>query len=148
MKKIMITAAIIFAFFLTAFSQQSYQKINDDEVSQTELRKATSLAEKLMLGQKSGKIYLLTEEEAIPQIAKGLTEDVQMSSYETIQSMFGDYESLEFAEARRSESDQVYTIYRFKGNFSNTADHPEIRLVFDSESKLAGFWIKPWEDIF
>lgn len=146
MKKIIITVAFIFTLLFAAFPQQSFQRINDDEVSQTGLRQATSLAEKLMLGQKSGNIYLLSEEEAIPQVAKGLTEGIQASSYESVRSMFGDYLSMEFAEAWKMETDQVYTMYRFKGTFSESTDKPEIQVVFNTEGKLAGFWIRPWED--
>jgi hypothetical protein len=110
------------------------------------LRQATSLAEKLLLGQKTGNIYLLSEEEAIPEMSKGLTEGVQKSSYENIQSMFGDYESMQFAEAWEMEADQLYTVYRFRGTFDGTVEKPEIRVVLDKEGKLAGFWIRPWED--
>ena len=100
----------------------------------------------MLLGQKSGEIYILSEEEAIPEVAKGLTEGVQVSSYENISSMFGDYESMQFAEALTMKTDQFYTLYRFKGTFSETSEKPEIRVVLNKEGKLAGFWIRPWQD--
>ena len=129
-----------------AWAQNIYEKIVAGEVSQTGLRQAISLGEKLLLGQKSGDIYILSEEEAIPQVATGLSEGVQEASYESIQSMFGEYESMAFAEAWTMEADQVYTIYRFRGTFDATDDKPEIRIVLDRENKLAGFWIRPWQD--
>jgi hypothetical protein len=146
MKKTIITAILLCFSTVVAFSQQSYEKLPQDQVSQTELRLAISLGEKLLLGQKSGNIYLLSEGEATPQVAGGLTEGVQQSSYESIRSMYGDYESMKFAEAWKLEADQPYTIYRFKGTFDATSDSPEIRMVLDREKKLAGFWIGPWAD--
>lgn len=146
MKKTLITAALVLAFTTGALAQVSYQKLDEGQIVQTELRQAISLAEKLLLGQKSGEIYILSEEEAIPEVAKGLTEGVQASSYENISSMFGDYESMQFAEALTMKTDQVYTLYRFKGTFSETSEKPEIRVVLNKEGKLAGFWIRPWED--
>lgn len=147
MKKRVVLSIILTALIGWGIAQNNFQKIEQEDVSQTELRMAISLAEKLLLGQKQGKIYLLSEGEAIPQVAKGLSQEVQVSSYESIQSQFGDFKSLKFAEAWTMDSEQgVYTIYRFKGVFSNTSDKPEIRVVFDEASKLAGFWIRPWED--
>ena len=146
MKKTMVTAALALAFTLGAIDQVSYQELDEGQIVQTELRQAISLAEKLLLGQKSGEIYILSEEEAIPEVAKGLTEGVQVSSYENISSMFGDYESMQFAEALTMKTDQSYTLYRFKGTFSETSEKPEIRVVLNKEGKLAGFWIRPWQD--
>ena len=146
MKKIM-TIATFFAFMASmASAQGNYKKVEEDDVSQTGLRQAISLGEKLLLGQKSGNIYILSEEEAIPQVADGLTEGVQEASYENISSMFGEYGSMEFAEAWTLEADQLYTVYRFRGTFDATSEKPEIRIVLDKEAKLAGFWIRPWQD--
>jgi hypothetical protein len=142
----MIIACLVAFMASAAWAQNTYEKVAADEVSQTGLRQAISLGEKLLLGQKSGNIYILTEEEAIPQVAKGLTKGVQEASYENIRSMFGEYESMKFAEAWTMEADQPYMIYRFRGAFDATDEKPEIRIVLDRNNKLAGFWIRPWED--
>ncbi len=146
MRKSGITIILLYCIAIVAAAQQSYEKLPENEISQTELRQAISLGEKLLLGQKAGDIYILSEDEAIPEVARGLTEGVQQSSYENIRSMFGEYESMQFAEAWKLEADQSYTIYRFKGTFDAASDKPEIRMVMDQEGKLAGFWIRPWED--
>jgi len=146
MKKILVLGSLFFAFAAYAFSQNEFQKIKNEEISQTDLRLAASLAEKMLAGQKSGKIYLLSEDEAIPQVVKGLTESMQISSYELIRVLYGDFESLNFAEGWQLNADQRYTIYRFRGNFSESEDRPEIRVVLNEAGKLSGFWIRPWED--
>lgn len=147
MKKTITVIALITLSAFYCFSQNSFQELSEQDISQTELRTAISMAEKILLGQKSGNIYLLSEDEAIPQVVEGLTKEVQISNYETLYSMFGDYKSMEFEEAWKLNSDiGNFIVYRFKGIFSNTNDKPEIRLVYNEESKLSGFWIRPWED--
>jgi len=146
MKKILIIALVLFTMTGAAVSQNTYEKLTGDAIPTTGLDKATSLGEKIMEGQRSGKIYLPTENEAIPQVVKGLTEGVQRSSYESIRGLFGEYRSMQFAEAWKMEADQTYIIYRFKGTFDGTGDKPEIRITLDSNNKLAGLWIMPWKD--
>lgn len=147
MYKNIILLLVLASWSLIAFTQNDYVKISKDDISQTELRVAITLAEKILLGQKSGELYFPTEQEAIPEVVKGLTENVQTSSYETIQSIFGDYKSIKFAEAWSMKTNQgEYTIYRFRGNFTNGDAKPEVRVVLDSSTKLAGLWVKPWED--
>lgn len=147
MKKSLILFMTLWLSIGWGTAQTTFEKINEEDLSQTNQRIATSLAEKLLLGQKKDNIYLLNEEEAIPQVAKGLTEAVQRSSYESIRAQFGDYQSMKFAEAWSLSTDQgVFTIFRFKGNFTDTSDKPEVRVVLDGESRLAGFWIRPWQD--
>ena len=147
MKKSFVLCLILLLLITAGFTQNGFEKLSKDAVSQSDLRIAISLAEKILLGQKSGNIYLLSGDEAIPPVAKGLTREVQLSSYESVRAQFGDYESMNFMEAWTMNSEQgVYTIYRFKGDFTDTKEQPEIRVVFDGESKLAGFWIRPWED--
>ena len=139
---------LLFVLFGTAsMGQNDYQRIAEDQVSKAELRKAITIAEKILLGQKSGKLYFPSEEEAIPEVVKGLTKEVQTSSYETIRGMYGDYKSMQFQEAWNMSSAQgKYAIYRFKGVYTNGTDKPEIRVVLDSSGKLAGLWVTPWQD--
>lgn len=128
-------------------AQTTFEEIRKEDVSQTELRKALHLAEKIMLGQKTGNYYMLSESEAIPEVARGLSKEVQAASYDAVKGMFGDYESLAFEEAYTMESGQgQFTIYRLKGKFSVTKDTPEIRVVMNTEGKVAGLWVRPWED--
>jgi hypothetical protein len=38
-------------------------------------------------------------------------------------------------------------LYRFKGTFSKGGSPAEVRVVYDTDGKLSGFWIKPWKDV-
>jgi hypothetical protein len=145
MKKILIPAISFWLMLSSGFSQQ-YQKLEKDEVSPTDIRLATSLAEKLLIGQKTGNIYFPTDKEATQAVVDGLTEEMQASTYATIRDMFGDYESMKFAEAWEITGEPMYLLFRFKGTFSESSKQPEIRVVLDMDRKLAGFFIRPWQD--
>lgn len=91
---------------------------------------------------KSGKFEPLGDE-ATPAMREGLTPDKQKAACESMRAMFGDFQSLTYAETWRV---QGLNVYRFKGKFSKTSDTPEIRVVLDAQSKLSGLWVKPWND--
>lgn len=146
MKRPTLLVLTLFFFVSAGYSQKQYAKLSKDEIAPTDIRLATSLAEKLLLGQKNGNIYLPTEEEAIKAVVDGLTEEMQTSTYATIRDMFGDYESMKFAEAWRINGEPTYLLFRFKGSFSESSEKPEVRVVLNMERKLAGFYIRPWQD--
>ncbi len=83
-------------------------------------------------------------DEATIAMRSALTPEKQKEAYETIKGMFGDFQSMEYVETWVSTNGPFLAIYRFKGRFSRSRARPEIRVVMDSEGKLAGFWIKPW----
>jgi len=146
MTKKLYSIAVVLLISLSLFSQNQFQKINPENVSDSNLEIAKTIAEKLLEGQKSSYIYLLSDNEATPEMVKGLTASMQKSSYENIKDQFGDYESLEYIEAWKFITEEEYIIYRFKGNFSRSKDVPEIRVVMTTSSLISGFWLKPWKD--
>ena len=58
--------------------------------------------------------------------------------------MFGDFKSIAYVETQRTLPAK-FVIYRFKGTFSKS-DQTEVRMVYNLEGKIDGFWIKPWRD--
>jgi hypothetical protein len=76
---------------------------------------------------------------------EGLSESVQKESYGTIKNLFGDYEDLNFESLMESTDENKYKVYRFKGNFETSSD-VEVRTILNKEGKLAGFYIKPWNE--
>ena len=54
----------------------------------------------------------------------------------------GDFKSMTYFETRKS-SPARFVIYRFKGVFTKE-DVMEVRMVYNLEGKIDGFWIKPW----
>lgn len=141
---VLISLVLLFTF--AGFSQHQFIKLEPDQLSETNVKTAQDLAGKLLNGQKTGNIYLLNEEEATPEMVKGLTEAMQVSSYENIKQLFGDFVSLKFVEAWTLKTSEQYFVYRFKGSFSETKDTPEVRVVMNEAGKISGFWLRPWQD--
>ena len=128
------------------FSQHTFIKVEPDQIPENNIKTAQDLAGKLLNGQKTGNIYMLTDQEATPEMVKGLTEAMQVASYESIKQLYGDFISLEFVETWTLQISEQYFVYRFKGNFSETKDTPEVRVVMNESGKISGFWLRPWKD--
>ena len=137
----------LFTFcFLSCQAQQEFEKVNDSEIDKNKLEFATSITNKILLAQKDGGHYALSNNEAIEAMVTGLDEKLQKDTYTQIKSLFGDYQGLEFDHLMRSVGEPSYDIYRFKGIFEKPESEIEVRAVLDGENKLAGFFIKPWQE--
>jgi hypothetical protein len=84
--------------------------------------------------------------EATEPFRRGFTPDVQHQSHQTLEQLFGTFEGLDYVETRRLDGQPDLSIHRFKGRYTTASDAPEVRVVIDGEDKLAGLWIKPWQE--
>jgi len=140
--------SVILLFVLTSVSCQSqtdFVKVDKSKVDKEQLELVKNLTDKILTEQKDGGYYSLSENEATVQMIEGLSESVQKESYVTIKNLFGDYQGLSFESLMESTDENKYKIYRFKGNFETSSD-VEVRAVLNKEGKLAGFYIKPWNE--
>lgn len=86
-------------------------------------------------------------DEFTAEMQKGLSPELQKQSFEQGRAIFGDYQGMTFVEALTARFLLPRgTVYRFKGKYSKTSENPEIRVVFDSDGKISGLWLKPWRD--
>ena len=85
-------------------------KLAATEIDQGELESAMVLATKIMEGQRSGSYYILNEDEATTEMSRAFTRELQATSYDKISGLFGDYESLRFAEAIKIEGKNLTAI--------------------------------------
>jgi hypothetical protein len=138
----------IFLFVLTSVSCQTktdFVKVDKSKINKEQFELVKNLTDKILTKQKDGGYYSLSENEATVQMIEGLSESVQKESYGTIKNLFGDYEDLNFESLMESTDENKYKIYRFKGNFETSSD-VEVRTILNKEGKLAGFYIKPWNE--
>ena len=122
-----------------------YSRIPEGRVDQERLAIAESISTSIMVGVRSGNIYLLGPDEATPAMMKGMNAEQQMTVYMQLKNEFGPYQSLSFYEAMIPDNQPEYTLYRFKGNFDKPGA-AEIRAVLDQQGRLAGFWVLRWQD--
>lgn len=82
---------------------------------------------------------------ADPKFKEGQDDEAkQKAADKAIEADAGDFQSMTFYEAQKSDPAK-FVLYRFKAKFSKK-DVVEVRVVYDTEGKLSGFWIKPWND--
>jgi len=135
------------AFLLVAAvgcSRSPFQSIPQDELDPAEMAKAERIARRLFSSWKMG-IYDAPGEDFSVEMRRKFTARAQREAHQSIRALFGDLESLRFVEALRPRGSTSLVIYRFRGKFSASPDEPEVRVVFDGEGKVSGFWCKPWQ---
>ena len=137
----------IAGFLISLIScSQDFNKLSDSKVDQGKLNFSTKFAEDFMTAVSKGATYEFTDE-AIDQIKNMLTADNQKNLYKQLESQFGEYQSMEYAETWSDSNGSGLMIFRFKAKFSKSPSVLEVRVVVNKDNKIAGFWIKPWSDL-
>ncbi len=129
----------------TSLFSQNVEKLSEDKVDMEKVKLAQAFADRFFSAARDGKVYEF-QNDATSAVIQGLTPEVQKQVSSDIQSKFGDFKSLEYAETWSYNAGEIMTIVRFRGIFSKSVDKPEIRIVLDGTNKVAGFWYKSWED--
>ena len=145
MKSISLLLGACIIFSLNSCSQD-FKKLNDSEIDKNKVYIAQKFASDYLTKIKNGEEYQF-QDEAIDAIKKQLNGETQKLVYEQLQTQFGDFQSLEYAETWIQSNSKSINIFRFKGEFEKSTRKLEIRVVLNESDKIAGFWIKPWSDM-
>jgi len=145
MKSIVLILNLTFLFCINSYGQV-YNKLADSEVDSKKVEIAKKFAFNYMTAQKNNTFYQFIDE-AIDILKSQLTEERQKAGYKQLKDIFGDFESLEYAETWIQKDNSVYKIIRFKSGFEKSTNKLEIRVILNESDKIAGFWIKPWSDM-
>ena len=140
-----LTFALLAFSLASCQSDSKYIRVDDAEINKTNLDFATTISKKMLLAQKEGGFYALTEKEATEKMVAGLNESLQKQSYQQIKSAFGEFQDIRFNQLMKPTDGTLFEIYRFKGKFNPDAE-VEVRTVLDANGKLAGFFVKPWKE--
>jgi hypothetical protein len=123
-----------------------FSKVPQSGANPEYVEKARQIVESLYTKWQNG-TFEPVGDEFTTEMQKGLSPELQKQSFEQIRAMFGDYQGMTFVEALTARFlIPRGTVYRFKGKYSRTSENPEIRVVFDSDGKISGLWLKPWND--
>jgi len=135
---------ILITVFILGCAKPEFHRLSEADVDAKIKEKSLQIATSLLEAQRNGQFETLGDE-ATASMQKLLTPEKQQDVYENLKGMYGDFDSLEYAESWIPTDGTLLKIYRFKGHFSKSKTMPEIRVVMDGEGKLAGLWIKPWK---
>jgi hypothetical protein len=149
--RLVITSAALFAIVIVTGSvmdthaKSPFQQVPESKVNKEHRSIAKKAAIDTMANWRDGKYEPLSDDytEAMKEAS---TPARQKAAYQNIKALFGDLKDLKYVEAVASKNLPSLVVYRFKGTFTGTKDKPEIRVVIDSDGKIAGFFIKPWKD--
>ncbi len=126
-------------------AESLFKPIPTGKIDKQELSKAESITQALLKKWEKG-VFEPISDDFTELMQQKLDPDTQKLAYEDIKSKFGTYKSMKFVEAVKSDRPRFadFIIYRFRGTFTMDK-RPEIRVVMDSQGKIAGFWIKYWK---
>jgi hypothetical protein len=147
-KRLSVKALIIITCILLpaaeAAGESSLFKMKESEVDAAMKEKAYELGLNIFLTYEKEEFKLMGDE-ATEDMRKIFTIDKQRQDHETIKQLFGEFESMDYAETWIN-LDGGYIIFRFIGHFSGSTEKLEIRVVLDEKERLAGLWLLPWKD--
>ena len=142
-RTIVATCLICLTALAVGGCKSSFRKLPESEVDAGMKLVAERVATKIFESERDG-LFEPLGDEATAAVRSGLPPEVLKESYESIKGMYGDFQSMEYAETWVPTDGSLLVIYRFRGRFSKSDAMPEIRVVMDGEGKLAGLWLKPW----
>lgn len=119
------------------------QTVASAPVQSEQRHQAAQLATQILQAHEQGRFEALGPE-ATEGFRKAFTAEVQRHSYQQFRQLFGTFEGLDFVETRSIGSQPHLRIHRFRGRYSIAS--PEVRVVLDQDGKLAGLWIKPYQE--
>jgi hypothetical protein len=123
-----------------------FTKIPQSEVNAGYVEKSIQVMDSLYAKWQNG-TFETVGDEFTPEMQKGLTPELQKQSFEQISSTFGEFRGMTFVEALTARFlIPRGNVYRFRATYSQSSEQPEIRVVFDSNGKISGLWLKPWRD--
>ena len=136
---------VVIVLLLRNCQGKSDKKNEEDVIKNVDVAAfAERISHNILKAQKEGDFYKFNEDEASARMISGLNESVKKNAYQQIKLSFGDYKGLTFHSKEEIVKEETYTVYRFKGEFESGLD-VEIRAVINNNGKLAGFFVKPWQ---
>ena len=122
------------------------QPVASVSVQSDQHQRAAQLATRILEGHEQGRFEILSTEDAAEYFRIGFTAEVQRRNHQTIRQLFGAFEGLDYIETRYMDSQPHLLIHRFKSRYKAASRPPEVRVVLDRDGRMAGLWIKPWQD--
>jgi hypothetical protein len=145
-RKVLAAGVIVLALSILTFigCSPQFSKLPESQVDRDARANAESLATSILASYEAEN-YRPLGDEATDAMRLALTVEKQKEAHASVKNVYGAFKSLEYAQTWVNPDKTIY-VYRFRGNFEAADKAPEVRVVFDKAGKLAGFWIRPWND--
>ncbi len=146
MKPITLILGACILFCLNSCAQD-FKKLNESEVDSNKVMIANNFANDFLIKLKNGSYYQF-KDEATELFKNGMTDETQRSAYKQLKNLYGDFQSLDYAETWIQSGNPAIKIFRFKADFDKSNKKLEVRVVLNESDKIAGFWVIPWSDMY
>lgn len=153
--KLLFSIVIVIGFLIPLGANDSYSqthpeyaKVDESKVAKEKVALAKQYAEAYYNAMFKGGTCTFIAENSIEMMAKMLTPENLEKGKSQVESLFGEYQSMAYAETWSMTGPADLTIVRFKADFSESRKKLEIRVVLNADNKVAGFWLRPWSDVF
>lgn len=138
-------ALVLAAMLVFGCGGTKFNKVPEGEVDGSQKAAAEKFGSSVLAAWAKDQ-YPKVDVPADPKFKEGQDDEAkQKAADKSIEAQMGNFQSMTYHETQKSEPAK-FVIYRFKGKFSKSEAPAEVRLVYDTEGKLSGFWIKPWKD--
>jgi hypothetical protein len=121
----------------------TFEKTPETRVDQTQKAAAEAWATEILRAWSQDQ-YPLPDSSLSDEMKPGQSKTYQQESDKEIEAVFGDFKSMSYVESRTSDPAR-FVIYRFRGSFTKS-DQTEVRMVYNLNGKIDGFWVKVWHD--
>ncbi|MBI3205203.1 MAG: hypothetical protein HYZ29_26930 [Myxococcales bacterium] len=140
-----ITLAFALACSSVGCGKPQLEKVAEERVDATKKASAEAIGTKILTAWAKDEYPLLGEEAAEPFRKAHNAEDAQRAADKSIEKELGSFLSMAYHETLRTKDGKM-DVFRFKATFDKSKVASEVRVVFDAQGKLTGFWVKPWKD--
>lgn len=140
-----LVGVVVVALAASACSKVELDPIPEAEVDASRKASAEAIGTRI-LSEWAKDEYKPLGDEAREEFRKAHNDaDAQRTADKQVEKSLGNFKSMTYSQALRTK-DKKAEIYRFKGTFDKASEAAEVRVVFDDQGKLSGFWVKPWKD--
>lgn len=141
MKKTLIALFILIGFI--SYSQD-FQKIEIENIDAKQLAFSKNFVSDFFESHFDGDHFVFNTDNASDAMINAFTPLMQKNVYNHWINTYGKIESTEFTEAWIDNNSGI-KVYRFKSRFGEYNIN-EIRVVLRPNSKITGFFVKPWQE--
>ncbi len=140
------TSLVFLAIGLLLGCAPEFEQVPPEERDEVQEQIAEDFAWRFFRVCDTGRFEQLSEEEATKTMCKALTPERQQQACEENRARYGKLERLHLMAVARPKGGSALRIFRFRGEFTNAVERPEIRVVLDGQNRLAGIWLRPWNE--
>lgn len=139
-----VVAFVATPLFAMGCSKPAFEKIPEASIDAKRKAAAEKFGNTVMTAWSKDTYPQVTAAEADEEFRKGHNDVArQKAADKTIEGAFGNFKSMSFHEALRSNPPK-HEVFRFKGTFDKGV--AEVRVTVDLDGKIAGHFVVPWKD--